>query len=609
MIKLTTRLAVAIPVLSALAFAAPLLGLSHGAMAEMGDPIPEMTIKIYNNSPDYNIYPVLSTGTSDHSLWMQSAFKVLKKDLERDRFPKPYQFRFFVNPKGDGIPPNSSVTVTLPLYSLLVPEGQVDPTKPNQVIDWWGGGRIEIFDAPADDHKPPATLTKIYNDRPGQTAVNPVATAEVPTCPECQPLKFFKDLNGLKHNEPSQLTEYTLGAINQNKNPMELNDHNVDFDVSYVDDAYLPVAMEPYGNEQVGYVGMLNSIDDFRKSMKKFLNKNSPYTGWPQFVTDEGETILKVPSTLHIFGGDPDLTDKPWPPINQMNKRWNDCTETTDDKTAYCRRNRKVRALFQKNYDTYKKKYDSLGCDPDRGPIKLTEKVMRQHVQGWTPFGEGCDNPTVNLLEKTPGYRKDNSEKYQKTKEIFDDLQYLPSGEFNPYALMIHSPDYIGAPNVYAYSVDDAVGNMQADGTGFIIAVGGKKGLPNPHPATPPIHVSFGYAPTDAIRFARYGICSDTADRNVDPDFPSFDISITSIDDCKLTFVDTLGRAYVFQVKSQPPYPKVDHLTPKTHKPINCAGNTHDVAKTWCDNIFAYTLVGPRSNDNYVITPALPQVP
>jgi hypothetical protein len=66
----------------------------------------------------------------------------------------------------------------------------------------------------------------------------------VPQCPDCQPLTIFKDTGGVfKNNKPSQLTEYALGAINQNKDPIELNPHNADFDVSYVDTAFLPAAM------------------------------------------------------------------------------------------------------------------------------------------------------------------------------------------------------------------------------------------------------------------------------------------------------------------------------------------------------------------------------
>ncbi len=579
------------------------------ATNEIGDPNPEMTIKIYNNAKGYNIYPVLSTGTSASDPWLQSVFKVPKDKLEQMPFPKPNQFRIYINPTGAGIPPGESVTITLPLYSELVPKNKIDPKKPDQYIDWWGGARIEIFDAPVEDGKPPKALRENYKNRDGQVEVFPIKGSEVPICPKCQPFKIFKDPAGLKHNEPSQLTEYTLGALNLNKDPIELNDHNVDFDVSYVDDAYLPIAMEPFGNKQVGYVGMVMSVSKFRKALNTFLDKESLYAGWPQFVDNQGDTILKVPSTLHVFGGDPDLTPEPWPPIDKMIDQWNDCVKTKDNKSNFCKRIRKVRKLFQANYDTYKENYTAFGCDPDKKPIKLDEALMRQHVQGWGPFNEFCSDAKTNLLEQTPGYKANNAARYQKIKEVFDKLQYMKSGKFNPYALMIHSKDYVGAPNVYAYSVDDAVGNMQADGTGLVIAVGGKRGLPNGEPATPPIHVAFGYSLNDSIRFTRYGICTNKPDRDVDPDFPSFDISITSIGDCKLTFLDTLNRKYVFQLKSQPPYPEVNRLTPATHAPIDCSGNTHQVAETWCENIFAYTLVGPQTDDHFAIAPALPQTP
>jgi hypothetical protein len=91
-------------------------------------------------------------------------------------------------------------------------------------------------------------------------------------------------------------------------------------------------------------------------------------------------------------------------------------------------------------------------------------------------------------------------------------------GRFNPYGVLIHAADYINAPYVYAYSVDDAVGNMQVAGDGLIVAVGGVNGLPNPNHATPFINVSFGFAATDRVRFTKYGICKGKTDQNVNPD-------------------------------------------------------------------------------------------
>ena len=65
----------------------------------------------------------------------------------------------------------------------------------------------------------------------------------------CQTLTTFKDPAGLTNNEPTQLTEYTFGALNFNvpaSAPYGLNLHNVDYDVSFVDATYMPAAMEPH---------------------------------------------------------------------------------------------------------------------------------------------------------------------------------------------------------------------------------------------------------------------------------------------------------------------------------------------------------------------------
>jgi hypothetical protein len=176
---------------------------------------------------------------------------------------------------------------------------------------------------------------------------------------------------------------------------------------------------------------------------------------------------------------------------------------------------------------------------------------------------DNCTNAQGNLLENTPGYftccNPDGSRiytRYQAVKEEFDRLQYWPDevggnllkGRFNPYGVLIHGKDYINAPYVYAYSVDDAVGNMQVAGDGLILAVGGVNGLPNQNHATPFINVSFGFSTKDKVQFTKYGICKTTPDTAVNPDFPSFVISSTNPNACPLSWVDNspLGQQYTF---------------------------------------------------------------
>jgi hypothetical protein len=585
--------------------------------------VPVMTIKIYNNTDTSktpsNIYPVLTTGTSGSSLWLQAWFKVPKAQMGDKPYPKLDNFRVYINPTGNGIPPGGEVTITLPLLTQLVPGDQVDPKKTDQYVDWWGGGRVELFEAPAADHKPPAALTALFTNRPSQTAVTPIASTPVPQCPACQPLTIFKDTGGVfKNNEPSQLTEYTLGAINQSTDPVELNPHNVDFDVSYVDTAFLPAAMVPFNTTlppiaQVGYVGTPQPIDTFRAALNKFVAVDSPYRGWPQFIDNQGNTILKLPSVLHIMAGDPDMTPQPWPPVDKLRTNWNGCLP--DNPSPICQDIRAVRQLFLDNYQNYTKLFEIVPspCDTGKGPVALTEDLVISHVYGFTPFGENCPSPTVNLLENTPGYAANNSEKFHQIKDIFDGLQYWKTGEFDPYVVLIHGQDYVAAPNVYAYSVDDAVGNMQADATGFILAVGGTRGLPNPNPAAPPVNVNFGFAKTDKVRFEKYGICTTTPDQAVNPDYASFGMSVLSqnLAQCPLSLIDNNGVLYTLRLKSGPPYPYQNGFAPNTHAPIDCSGNSPgSLGAAWCNGIFAYSEkpVGKGPDKSFVITPA-PQQP
>src|SRR5262249_14498744 len=174
--------------------------------------------------------------------------------------------------------------ITLPLYTQLVAD--VNPKEPDQYIDWWNGGRVSIYESAGG--MPPKALVVDYTMRATQTRVVPVAGAALPTCPNCQqPLEIFKDTGGeLPSNDPNQLTEYTLAAINRAKDPYQLDVKNVDYDVSYVDNAYLPAAMEPYNNPIVGYVGTIQEIHPFQRALERFLHK---FKGWPQYIDNGNE--------------------------------------------------------------------------------------------------------------------------------------------------------------------------------------------------------------------------------------------------------------------------------------------------------------------------------
>jgi hypothetical protein len=650
-IKSTTVRCVAVLVL------ALMLGHSGSCAAQTAKPPvapcttidpPCMTIKIYNNTSakdGHNIYPVLTTGISSPDKWLQLQFHDPGKSYGRDT-----GFRFDINPEKDGIPPGGHVTITLPLYTKLTADGEL-----NRNIDWWNGGRIEIFDAPASAHRPPEALTRLYTgvtDKDQAPVANIAPGATRPACVEGCPsaLELFASKAGIKNNEPEQLTEYTIGS----DNITQLNVHQVDYDVSYVDTAYLPVAMEPYNNKQVGYIGSPQSVTAFRQSLTSFL-QTSKWKGWPRFKDNQGAIIAKVPSALHIFAGDPDMypsqgdpaKTSTWPnyaPIQALADRWEACVSKKSSDAA-CADIIAVDELVKANYRNYVEKYRSLGCDYAEFPGPVAPQTLQltlQHGYGWTPFTEGKCAADLNLLEKTPpDYSANHYARYQKVKEQFDRLQYWPSGsdgtkekpyggEFDPYLVLIHDMEYLGAKNAYAYSVDDAVGNMNVAGDGLILAVGGIANLPNQNPAAPPINVQIG-GPTGKLDFTKYGICTDVPDTDVVPSFRSFYLSATDFRNCTISLQESndgkpTGAVYRFSITKPPPYaaptlPPASPYTEQSTSMIDCGANTDKRTQDWCTRrerkdgpviggIFGYSDLGPRGHqDNYIVTPSLTPLP
>jgi len=84
---------------------------------------------------------------------------------------------------------------------------------------------------------------------------------------------------------PGQLLEYTIiSQIGGSASPKGPNDPNgisvIDFDVSYVDDAYLPVAME-LDNGMTAYMGSGLGYTDFKTRLSTFLK--DPRTDWSAY--------------------------------------------------------------------------------------------------------------------------------------------------------------------------------------------------------------------------------------------------------------------------------------------------------------------------------------
>src|SRR5437764_4988582 len=216
---------------------------------------PSMTIKIFNDEPADGgsyIFPVFSTGGAGFRGRLQAWFCVAG----------PYTAtkisRIYINPTS-GIAPGQSVTLQIPLYTPNNPS----PVLPDQFIDWWTGDTIELFFS--SSATPPRALAELKNgvspDNPNQAALPPVPG--LPTCNGCVEMLFFVDTASITKNNPSQLIEFNLGALQvcnkaissicknrPSNNQTTLDIRNVDIDVSYVNVAFAPATLAPVNNDQ-----------------------------------------------------------------------------------------------------------------------------------------------------------------------------------------------------------------------------------------------------------------------------------------------------------------------------------------------------------------------
>lgn len=609
---------------------------------------PNMTVEIFNNSTTDNIYPVLFAGAaSDTDTWIQACFQLTDDQLESHPYPRASQYRMYINCCGsgeNGIPPGGSVTITLPLYSPLV--ASIKPEQSGQLIDWWQGGGINFYRAPATDMKPPAVLKQHWNADDGINGVTP--TSNPPTCSSCM-LHFFKAPNSIPNSDPQQLTEHSLGAqpINPNHGmpgqPARLwVPDNVDYDVSYVNYVYMPIVMEPFGNPLIGYIGSPSTLSGFDTASGKWY-ASSLGTDWPLYQGAGGSTVPnKIPSALEIFlntaAYDNTSVFSPAPvnsqPFIAMTKEWEACVNQ-DGSDAICPLIRSVTGLLNANYANYERVgtmdpvtwKDVWGCKGQ--PVPKTERLILAHLYGWTPVLENCKNTAANQLYNTPGYNDPKlPQNYEAVKANFDELQYWVNvlkgdyGKFDPYVALIHGPDYLNAPYTYAYSVDDAVGNMQTDGTGMVIAVGGPENLPNPDHATPNVNFPFGYSSSydGGIYFAKYGRCKTTPDTATVSYFTSFAVPVgidgtpSSILNCMNSMLDSRGRIYLFKLKGLPPgFPVNPFPTPEERRMVNsqfidCSGDSGQVLN-WCQDIYPYQQINandPRAAVNYYVVMGAP---
>lgn len=477
-----------------------LLLLLCGPVTAHAQAVPTKTITFYNNSTDRTLYPVIQapimSGANVRDLWLQAQFNV--PNVATQIFNTTLLYRIYIN-RTNGVPPGGSVTVTLPFYTQLLPANAGNLGKVNdQFVDWWNAMRFYIFDG-----KDAADAGYNYSvSRTGAVIppipVNPVAGAALPSCSSggstCEPLRIVAYVNGFPPSVPAQLVEYTLAAAQGPPlNPTLAIDRSiVNFNISAVDQVYLPAAIGAHGNTtaQNAYLGSTRDVASFRSALAAFTNGGALWPYYvPAYYTAQNPTIPlptppaggqaypqpQIPSAETVYA-ESYRNPPPAPPVlssDTLSGRgvlgqvaqgtldlWTRCTSATPPQSTTCTKIQTVSSFFTSVYQQ---------CFPGQ-PLPATPTLL-QSVYGWVPPAN-CTKALVSV----PGY--------DTAIHSYCDLQYnffdptVPASDvFNPYVKLVHQSL---ASNAYAFSIDDAVSFKSLPGDGVVITVAGTNGLANP---------------------------------------------------------------------------------------------------------------------------------
>ena len=229
-----------------------ILAIAPEAAAQAADPMQRSFV--FKNDTPVTIYPVISgPKNANCDPGNDGMLRIIVNAGQRDA----------------GIAPGATVTVTIP---------KAYPCKDG---GFYNASRIYILLAN------PIVFEK--NIDPAQRTVPIPATDPNPPptnlCPGDHVCWVGAALTDYVGDFPGQLLEYTIiSQVNGAASPNGPNDPNgipvIDFDVSYVDSAYLPVAMA-LGDGMTAYMGSSLPYDQFKQRLSTFLN--DPRTDWSTF--------------------------------------------------------------------------------------------------------------------------------------------------------------------------------------------------------------------------------------------------------------------------------------------------------------------------------------
>lgn len=222
------------------------------------------------------LIPALCWSKTDSSIYQRSV--VIKNDLPFAIYP--------VLQVPDNNCSDGSTKVNRIVVKSGLQQGQsVKINLPDKC--WYNAGRLYLFNADISKYEQLINETERTSQGGGGNK-----NGSLPLCSSADPSSQTNSDPGCYSgtaqasyplDSPSQLVEYTFDADDpKTGNPSKDPDSGVpmtDIDISYVDQAYLPVAIAVDDNGASGYLGTVMPYQDFKAKSENFIK-----AGWSQFA-------------------------------------------------------------------------------------------------------------------------------------------------------------------------------------------------------------------------------------------------------------------------------------------------------------------------------------
>ena len=279
------------------------------------------------------------------------------------------------------------------------------------------------------------------------------------SCPACeQPLIIYSSTAAYPPNVPFQLLEYTFADVGtpDNGTPFVI-DLNVGYNISYLDQIYLPVALEPCRTEPcsgpdpsaVGYLGTIKTVPDFRQLLSEF----EATEGWPRYSDDLDDAAHpRLPGADNIFVDAASAQANPLyhsyftPPgqsVKDMISQWAACTSSSANpvECPQFASYQTISKFFAANFNNYL----TLNCSAKKTvypiPPNLDEELsLLPYIYGWVPFNRGC-GAGANALNP---FAPNPWPPFDIAKNEYIQLQYnynslTGAQRFNPFVELVYS--------------------------------------------------------------------------------------------------------------------------------------------------------------------------